>query len=85
MNTATLWFATAIAAASLMSACTKKQDNVMERAVDQTKDALDMRDHEKLKDAAEDAGDAMKNAGEGIKDAAQDAAAEVKEAVPDRK
>ena len=40
----------------------------MEKAVEGTKDALDMREHEKLKDAGEDAKGAIDNAVEGVKD-----------------
>lgn len=39
-----------------------------EGAVEGAKDALDMREHEKLKDAGEDAADAVENAAEGVKD-----------------
>jgi hypothetical protein len=61
-------------------ACAKKEQGPIDTAVENTKDALNLRDHEKLKDAAESAGDAIKNAGEGVKDAAHEAAAEVKDA-----
>ena len=37
-------------------------------AIESTKDALDMREHEKLKDAGEDMKDAIDNAAEGVKD-----------------
>ena len=37
-------------------------------AIENTKDALDMREHEKLKDAGEDMKDAIDNAAEGVKD-----------------
>ncbi len=40
-----------------------------ETPVDQAKDALNIRDHEKLKDAGEDAKDAVENAAEGVEDA----------------
>lgn len=45
-----------------------RNDTPTERAIEGTKDALDMREHEKLKDAGEDAADAMENAAEGIRD-----------------
>ncbi len=53
--------------AVLMAAgCEQKQT-----PVEKAKDALNMRDHEKLKDAGEDATDAVHNAVEGVKDAAE--------------
>ena len=56
---------TVLSAALLTSGCAKKESAV-EKAVESTKDALDLREHEKLKDAGEEA----KDAAEGIKDAA---------------
>ncbi len=46
------------------------QDNKTPTAsvVESTKDALDMREHEKLKDAGENMKDAVDNATEGLKD-----------------
>jgi gas vesicle protein len=75
--------ATLLAAALTMTfalaACEK--DTPVETAVENTKDALDVRDHEKLKDAAEDVKDAAQDVKEGVKDAADD----VKDAVKDPK
>ena len=59
-----------LAAALSASGCAKKESTV-DKAVDSTKDALNMRDHEKLRDAGEDAKDAVENAAEGVKDAAK--------------
>ena len=42
-----------------------------EKLGDKAKDALDMREHEKLKDAAEDARDAAKDAGAAVKEEAE--------------
>lgn len=56
-----------LSAALLMAGCDRNETPV-EKAVENTKDALDMREHEKLKDAAEDTEDAVDNAVEGIKD-----------------
>lgn len=50
----------------MCSGCDNKQG-----PVDEAKDALNIRDHEKLKDAGEDAKDAVDNAAEGIEDAAK--------------
>ncbi len=58
----------ALSAVLLASGCEKKSP--VDKAVDTTKDALNVRDHEKLKDAAEDAKSAVDNAAEGVKDAA---------------
>ncbi len=57
----------AMTMALLMVGC-DRADTPAERAVEGTKDALDMREHEKLKDAGEDAADAMENAAEGVRD-----------------
>lgn len=56
-----------IALALPMLGC-DRNDTPAEQAIEGTKDALDMREHEKLKDAGEDAADAMENAAEGIRD-----------------
>lgn len=59
----------ALSAVLLASGCEKKSP--VDKAVDSTKDALNMRDHEKLKDAGEDAKSAVDNAAQGVKDAAK--------------
>jgi hypothetical protein len=59
----------ALSAVLLASGCEKKSP--VDKAVDTTKDALNMRDHENMKDAAEDAKSAVDNAAEGVKDAAK--------------
>ncbi len=59
----------ALSAVLMVSGCEKKSP--VDKAVDSTKDALNMRDHEKMKDAAEDAKSAVDNAAEGVKDAAK--------------
>ena len=45
-----------------------KEETPVDKALEGTKDALDMREHEKLKDAGEDAKDAIDNAVEAVKD-----------------
>lgn len=52
-----------------LAACEKKEETPIERATDAVGDATDSRDNEKLKDAGEDAKDAMENAGEAAKEA----------------
>lgn len=61
----------ALAAAGALAACGKEETPV-DKAVDKVGDALDMREHEKLKDAGENVGQAVEDAGEAVKDEAQD-------------
>ncbi len=61
-----LFALTVLMIALLVVGCGKEETPV-EKAVEGTKDALDLREHEKLKDAGEDAIDAIENAAEGIK------------------
>lgn len=51
-----------------LAACEKKAETPLEKVTNEVKDGLDMRPHEKMKDAAEDVGDAMKDAGAAIKE-----------------
>lgn len=60
-------FAVTMLTTALLGAGCSKQETPVEKAVESTKDALDLREHEKLKDAGEDAKDAVDNAAEGIK------------------
>jgi len=50
-------------------ACKKEEPSAVEKLEDKVKDGLDMRDNEKLKDAGENAADAIKDAGEAAKEA----------------
>ena len=59
----------ALLTAALATGCEKKE-SAADKAVDGTKDALNIREHEKLKDAGEDAKDAINEAADGVKDAA---------------
>jgi len=63
----TLAGAIAVAVVLFSTGCGKEETPV-EKAVEGTKDALDMREHEKLKDAGEDAKDAVDNAVEAVED-----------------
>jgi hypothetical protein len=54
--------------AVLSSGCEQNKSPI-DKAVDGTKDALNMREHEKLKDAGEDAPKAVQDAADGVKDA----------------
>lgn len=60
-------FALTVLMIALLGAGCGKEETPVEKAVESTKDALDVREHEKLKDAGEDAMDAIDNAAEGIK------------------
>jgi hypothetical protein len=70
MKNSGLIVATMLTAALLATGCAKKESAV-DKAVDSTKDALNIRDHEKLKDAGEEAKDAVNDAADGVKDAAK--------------
>lgn len=84
MKVSNLLIAAVLSSALFAGGCAKKESAV-DKAVDSTKDALDMRDHEKAKDAAEDVRDAAKDAAADVKDAAKDAAAGIKDAAHDAK
>lgn len=61
-------FAAALMAYALTLVGCDRNDTPTERAIEGTKDALDMREHEKLQDAGEDAADAIENAAEGVRE-----------------
>jgi hypothetical protein len=82
MKMTNLLIAVALSSVVLAAGCAKKE-GALDTAVDNTKDALDVRDHEKAKDAAEDVRDAAKDAAADVKGAAKDAAHDAKEAVKD--
>lgn len=67
MNNSGMLVMSALSAVLLLAGC-DRQETPVKTAVENTKDALDMREHEKLKDAVEDTQDAVDNAVEGIKD-----------------
>ena len=54
------------ASLALLAACGKNETPV-EAAVEGTRDALDLREHEEIRDAAEDMRDALEDAAEGAK------------------
>lgn len=68
MNKVPKLLAVVWATVALVAMGCDRNDTPAERAVDGAQDALDMREHEKLKDAGEDAADAVENAAEGIRD-----------------
>lgn len=63
-----------------LAACGQKNESAGAKVENAVDDALDRRPAEELRDAAEDAGDAVEDAAKDIKEAAQDAAGEVKDA-----
>lgn len=67
MKASGIFLVCALSTGILLAGCDKHETPV-EKAVENTKDALDMREHEKLKDAVEDTKDAVNNAVDGIKD-----------------
>jgi len=66
-----LLVATLLGLASPLMACPSKEKSQVEKLSDKAKDALDMREHEKLRDAGEDARDAVKDAGNAVKEEAE--------------
>lgn len=66
-NIATLLLIAALGATTV--ACKKEEPTAVEKLENNVKDGLDMRENEKLKDAGENAADAVKDAGEAAKDA----------------
>lgn len=72
----TILMAAVLGCGLVLSACGKDESPVG-NATESVKDALNLREHEKLKDAGEDMKSAMDNVGEAAKDKAED----VKEAV----
>ena len=63
-----------ILAASMLAVlvCTGTGCDRKDSVADEAQDALNMRDHEKLKDAGEDAKDAVDKAADGVDDAVHD-------------
>ena len=54
--------------ATPLLACPAKEKSTVEKMTDSAKDALNVREHEKLKDAGEDVQDAVKDAGDAVKE-----------------
>jgi hypothetical protein len=66
-----LLVATLLGLASPLLACPSKEKSEVEKLTDKAKDALDMREHEKLKDTGEDLRDAVNDAGDAVKEEAE--------------
>lgn len=67
MRVSRIFFVAFLTAAIFTSGCEKK--NSVEGAIDDVQDALNVREHEKLKDAGEDIQDAVNDAADEVKDA----------------
>ena len=68
-----LLVATLLGLASPLLACPSKEKSEVEKLTDKAKDALDMREHEKLKDTGEDVRDAVNDAGDAVKEEVESA------------
>ena len=78
----TLLTVAAMSSILALAACSKKPESTetkVEKVENKVKDALDARPNEKLKDAAEDAKDAIKDAAKKTGEAAEAAAQKVEE------
>ena len=62
-----------IGLSSPLLACQREEESGVEKLGDKAKDALDVREHEELKDAGEDVKDALKDAGAAVKEEAESA------------
>lgn len=77
MKQMSLMVAALLGASVMLAACKKEEPTPVEKAVESTKDALDMRENESAKDAMED----MQSAGENAAEAAGEKAEEMGEAM----
>lgn len=68
----------AAAALFALASCEKKPSTVREEVSDKVGDALNTRDHEKVRDAAENIEKDVKKAGEGIGEALKEVGEEIK-------
>jgi hypothetical protein len=63
-----LLVAALLSLATPLLACPSKPKSTVEKMTDSAEDALNVREHEKLKDAGEDVQDAVKDAGDAAKE-----------------
>jgi uncharacterized membrane protein YgcG len=80
MKAALMLIASCLLAASAVS-CKKKESTLREEVSDKVGDVLDTRDHEKLRDAAEDIEKDVKKAGEGLEESLKEVGEEIKKDV----
>jgi hypothetical protein len=74
----TLWMIATVSAVFALASCGKKETTVRDEVSEKVGDALNTRDHEKLRDAAEDLEKDAKKAGEGLGEALKEAGEEIK-------
>ena len=72
MKQMSVTLAALLGASLMLAACKKEEPTPVEKAVESTKDALDMRENEKAKDAAEDLQSAGENAAEAVEEKAEE-------------
>jgi hypothetical protein len=71
LRPASILVAVLLGLGSPLLACPREEKSGVEKLGDKAKDALDLREHEKLKDAGEEAKDAVKDAGAAVKEEAE--------------
>lgn len=72
INLRTLMVVTILGLGFTLAACEKKDETPIEKMSEAVQDGLNTRENEKMKDAAEDAQDAMENFGEAIEEKAEE-------------
>jgi hypothetical protein len=77
----TLWIIAAASAVFALASCGKKETTIREEVSDKVGDALNSRDHEKLRDAAENLEKDVKKAGEGLGESLKEVGEEIKKDV----
>jgi hypothetical protein len=80
MNRMPLLLAALLGASLTVAACKKEEPTPVDTAVENAKDALDMRENEQAKDAVED----LKSAGENAADAVEEKAEEMGESMEEQ-
>lgn len=72
MKQMSVMLAALLGASLMMTACKKEEPTAVEKAVEGTQDALDMRENEAAKDAVEDLQSAGENAAEAVEEKAEE-------------
>ena len=71
LRLASVLVASLLGLGSPLLACQREEKSGVEELGDKAKDALDVREHEKLKDTGEDVRDAVNDAGDAVKEEAE--------------
>ncbi|MES0872563.1 hypothetical protein [Sinimarinibacterium thermocellulolyticum] len=79
MKHQSVMLAALLGASVMVAACKKEEPTPVEKAVESTQDALDMRENEAAKDAVEDLQSAGENAAEAIEEKAEEMGEAMKE------